>query len=449
MPARRAEHSRFPFFPLRRRAGGARAWRALPTLRLLGLLLAVACQPNPTVPPAPTPMAAPPTIAPRPAAASPEPASSPRPFGGLPIQDPFPAATTTVAGGQALLWTPWAMEGRDPQRSGRSPVVGAQQPRLLWSAPIDEPSVGQAVFAADGSVLVGTASGKVQSFGADGKPGWTFSAAGGPVPSPAIGPDGSVYARGGDGSLYALRADGRRRWTTDIGAPPAKLGPAPLVGPDRYVYLGSYQSSLVYLVQPGGFFQWAYNAHARILGGVAVGAGGLVYFGSADGKLRAVDRELVEQWVVELGDPVVSAPALSLDGKAFVLTGGAAPALVAVDRTGRKLWSVAPCWSGGAPLIWPAVAVDGGAQVGNCAVGPDGRVRWAAAVSGPGVTPAALDGDGNAYFGSGSTITSVGPDGSPRWSFAGEGEVRPPSLGPFGQVAFSTRSPDRLYLLGR
>lgn len=189
------------------------------------LLLVGACRGAP--PPDPTATAAPPTAPATPPAPTPErrptePAKA----------DPFPRATTTVAETGAVLWAPWPMEGRDLGRTNRSPIVGPRAGALLWSVEIDPPSFGQVVQAADGTLYVGTETGKLQAIDRDGVR-WSFETAG-PIPTPAIGPDGTIYTRGGDGALYAIRADGRRRWTTDIGAEPRRLGPAPLIGPDDY-----------------------------------------------------------------------------------------------------------------------------------------------------------------------------------------------------------------------
>lgn len=352
----------------------------------------------------------------------------------------------SAADGQALLWTPWAMEGRDPQRSGRSPTVGVEQPRLVWSTPIDPPSFAQPVFARDGTLYVGTVAG-LTAVGGDGRVRWTYAVPG-PVPTPAVGPDDTVYLRGGDGALYALHPDGQRAWTSDIGAPPLRLGPAPIVGPDRYLYLASYQSTLVYLVQPGGFFQWAYNARARVPAAVAVGLDGTIYVGTADGKLRALDREMNETWSAELGGPAASAPAVGPDGAVYLLVGDGRPGLAAFDGQGRRRWSAGACWSEGAPVQWPAVAADGRLQIGDCALASNGSVAWRTPSTGP-TTPAVVDADGNAYFASGAVVTALRSDGTARWAYRAEGEVGPPSLGPFGAVAFSSRSPDRLYLLAR
>ena len=340
------------------------------------------------------------------------------------------------------------MEGHDPQRTGRSAAVGLSEPRLRWSAAIDQPSFGQPAVGPDGTIYVATTSGKLLAFTPAGQPAWSFSTAG-PVPSPAVGPDGTVYLRGGDGALFALQSDGRRRWTTDIGAPPLTLGPAPLIGPDSYGYLTSYHGGLVYLVQPGGFFEWAYNAKARTLAGLAVGADGAIFFGTADGKFRALDRDLTERWTADVGGPIVSSPAIGPDGTVYFLTGDELGGLTALDRAGRKLWSHPSCWEPGAPVLWPAVAADGQIQIANCAIAKDGTARWKAPLAGSWATPAALDVDGNAYFGSGRVLSSVTKDGTSRWSFTAEGEVGPPSLGAFGAVAFSSTSAHRLYFLGR
>src|SRR6266540_4199104 len=212
-------------------------------------------------PPGATGSVVPPAAAPTNA----NPALERRPI-GVPTVDPFPCATTAIAAGAAILWAPWPMEGHDLQRTNRSPIVGPRVGRVLWSVEIDAPSFGQVVEAADGTLYVGTESGKLQAVRPGVGVAWSFQASP-PVPTPALGPDGSVYLRGGDGTLYALRSDGGRRWTTDIGAEPKLLGPAPLVGPDSYSYLTSYHQGLAYLVQPGGFFQWAINTQARTLAG--------------------------------------------------------------------------------------------------------------------------------------------------------------------------------------
>ena len=420
------------------------AGRLLALVLLLGL---AGCRPTtpatPTTLPAPT--SAPPT--PAPTATSVNPALERRPI-GVPTIDPFPQATTTVAAGQALLWAPWPMEGRDLQRTNRSPVVGPRVGQVLWSAEIEEPSFSQVVEGADGTLFVGTENGKVQAIKPGGSVIWSFTATP-PVPTPAVGPDGMVYLRGGDGALFSLRPDGRRRWTTDIGAEPKLLGPSPLIGPDSYGYLTSYHQGVVYMIQPGGFFQWAINTHARTLAGPAVGPDGTVYAGAADGILRAIDREGLERWRVDLGGPVSGPPAIGADGAVAALIGEGGAELVSVGADGRVRWRTPGCWGRGAPLMWVALAVDGRAQVGACSIGPNGDRAWSASLRASWTTPSVLDGDGQAFTAAGEAVYALGPDGTVRWRLALESvALMPPSIGSNGTLYVAGARPNRLYAIG-
>ena len=154
-------------------------------------------------------------------------------------------------------------------------------------------------------------------------------------------------------------------------------------------------------------------------------------------------------WSLNAGAPVAGSPAIAPDESLVVLLGGPSGGLLALDSQGKRRWLTPPCWTAGAPLLWPAVAAEGWIQVADCSVGADGSVRWRTPSSGSWTTPAALDADGNVYVGTRTTMSSYGPDGSLRWSYQAEGQVGPPSIGPYGVVAFSTRSPDRLVVLGR
>ena len=366
---------------------------------------------------------------------------------GPPTTGPFPRATSTTAGDETVLWSAWPMEGRDPQRTNRAPIAGPRTGRLLWAVEIDEPSFSQVVDAADGTLYVGTATGKLQAVRRTGV-AWSFEA-GPPVPTPAVGLDGTVYARGGDGSLHALAADGRRRWTTDIGAEPRLLGPAPTVGPDSYVAMTSYHQGLVYLLQPGGFFQWAVNTQARTLAAAAIGPDGIVYAGSADGTVRALDRDGIELWRANLSVPIVGPPAIGPTGIAHVLLGDGPAELVAVGADGGVRWRAPACWSRGAPIAWAALATDGRVQVGACAIGQTGAVIWSAPLDGPWATPSALDADGTAFTASGRSAYALNPDGSMRWRLELESEaLMPPSIGRDGVVYLSGARPNRLYAIG-
>ncbi|MDB5070549.1 MAG: Pyrrolo-quinoline quinone [Candidatus Eremiobacteraeota bacterium] len=86
-----------------------------------------------------------------------------------------------------------------------------------------------------------------------------------------------------------------------------------------------------------GGVQWRFRAGGAIHGSPVV-AGGVVYVGSSDGKLYALDaRTGSEKWSRALGSPVSSTPAIA-DGVVFVQThAGRVVALHA--RSGAPMWS--------------------------------------------------------------------------------------------------------------
>ncbi len=406
----------------------------------LALLLALSACGSP--PPAPGPTAA--------AAATPTAAQTPgaaqtfEPFGqpgDLPpdrrpsrFPDAFPQATLVVQDASAVVWSGWPMEGRDPLRTGRATVTGPDAPSVRWSAAVGAAASTQVVEGADGSLYVGTETGELVSLSEAGSIRWRFAMpARGPVPTPAVRPDGLILARAADGTIVAIKPDGTRAWTTDIGGDGSTLGPAILVGPDNYAYTASYFSSLAYRLQPGGFFHWASNLQSRTLAGPAVRPDGVVYAGAADGSLRAIDPDGRQVWNVTLPGPAVSPPAVDPRGGGLVIVvGGSSPRLVALDASGAERWRAPACWQA-SPLVWPALDRQGTAVVGNCAIRDDGSPAWKLDVDAP-VTAAALDVAGTAYVASASTLRAIGADGNERWSWQADGELRPPSLGARGTL---------------
>ncbi len=359
--------------------------------------------------------------------------------------DVFPQATMAVQGGSTAVWSAWPMEGHDPLRSGRASANGPTSATVRWSVEVGGASYGQVVQAADETLYLGTDGGEVVALTASGAPRWRYGMPSkGPVPTPAVRPDGLVLARASDGTIVGLKPDGTRAWTTDIGGDGRKLGPALLVGPDRYAYTTSYFSSLVYRLQPGGFFQWANNLQARTLAGPAVRPDGVVYAGAEDGTLRAISAQGGQVWSVKLPGPVIAPPSVDAQERAFVVVGGSTPQLVAVEADGTERWRAPACWQAG-PAIWPATDAQGTVVVGNCAIRGDGSLAWRVEVDAR-ATPAVVDGTGNAYFGAGNVLHAVGPNGRPRWSWQADSELRPPSLGTGGTLYVASAS--RVYALG-
>jgi len=179
--------------------------------------------------------------------------------------------------------------------------------------------------------------------------------------------------------------------------------------------------------------RWKFDAHGPVRGSPVV-RGGIVFFGSGDGNLYAVDAGSgKERWRAALGGAVVSTPAVSGD---LVVATARERTIAAVDRaTGRLRWRFEAgkdqpfewgwdYWLS-SPAVWGAEqrvyvgSGDGRLYALELSTGrkiwelpTEGRVRSSPAVS-----------DGVVYVGSmdGRVYAADADSGKPLWSFATEG----------------------------
>jgi outer membrane protein assembly factor BamB len=133
------------------------------------------------------------------------------------------------------------------------------------------PTVGS-----DGTVYVSGGNG-LFAINPDGTLKWEYSQ--GIFCSPSIGPDGTVYCSG-----YAFDQNGDLRWKVPTGQTSATIGSNGMV----YFGANSAQGNL-YDITPNGTLVWKF-ATGPITGSdpLAIGSGGTIYLGSADGNVYAI-----------------------------------------------------------------------------------------------------------------------------------------------------------------
>ena len=185
---------------------------------------------------------------------------------------------------------------------------------------------------------------------------WTFPTGDRIVSSP-VHQDGVVYFGGDDGYVYAVNAaDGRQRWKHKTGGP---VPSTPAIAAN-VLYVASYDGKLYALDAKTGEARWKFttggerrfeakNLHGQLpknqtiadtfdvfLSSPAV-AGGVVYFGSGDGNVYALDGASGDLlWTFRTGDVVHSSPAYA-DG--VVYFGSWDSYFYAVDaKTGTEKW---------------------------------------------------------------------------------------------------------------
>jgi eukaryotic-like serine/threonine-protein kinase len=180
-------------------------------------------------------------------------------------------------------------------------------------------------------------------------PVWTFETGGAVWSSPSVA-DGVAYFGSMDKSIYALDVhSGTPRWHfATAGAVMAQ----PTVE-KTHLYVSSDDGFIYKLDRGSGKLVWKFDAHGsapREFPNMSVAkwelsasaptiSGGVVYVGSADKRLYAIDAETgVERWHFETKDKVFSTPAVA-DGRVFI--GSFDHNVYALDaKTGRMIWKL-------------------------------------------------------------------------------------------------------------
>jgi outer membrane protein assembly factor BamB len=184
-----------------------------------------------------------------------------------------------------------------PAHAGVTAQAPRTAPKVKWRFPTGDRVVSSPSLAG-GVVYFGSDDGRVYAVtAATGRRLWSVET-NGPVRSTPAVDGGVVFVLSYDGRLYALDArTGGRRWTFRTGGERAFEAKG----------LHGWQPASQTFVDPFDVF----------LSSPAV-ADGVVYFGSGDGRVYAVDAATgVERWHVQTGDVVHASPAV-VGGVVFV-----------------------------------------------------------------------------------------------------------------------------------
>jgi len=186
---------------------------------------------------------------------------------------------------------------------------------------------------------------------------WKFSTKGQLISSPAVAA-GLVYVGSTDGNLYAIEAEsGEQKWKFETHV---RITSSPAVDHGA-VYFGSYDGNFYAVDAASGKLKWKFQSRGErrfagkhlhgtqpeaevmpdpfdfYLSSPAVSAG-LVYFGSGDGNVYALQADSGKlRWRFQTGDVVHASPAIA-DGTIFI--GSWDSYFYALDAaTGKKKWS--------------------------------------------------------------------------------------------------------------
>lgn len=197
----------------------------------------------------------------------------------------------------------------------------------------------------------------------------------------------------------------------------------PAIDPDGVIYVGSFDSSL-YALNRDGSLGWRYRTGGSIQSSPAVGSDGTVYVGSFDGYLYALNADGTLKWRFSTGGLICSSPALGSDGTVYF--GSEDYYFYALNPDGSEQWSYRTDY---AIKSSPAIGSDGTVYVGShdrslYAFRPDGTLKWSYPRPGAVCSSPALGADGVVYFGSDDgSFTALRPDGTLKWTYLTGGTV--------------------------
>ena len=408
--------------------------------------------------------------------------------GSLSLWESSPVAgncTTTPA-----LGGPYVYVGCD---DGRLYAISSFDGTVDWTFGTGGPVGSSPAVGADGTIYFGSGDKYLYAVHFNGTLKWKFATNGAVESSPAIGADGTIYFGSVDGNLYALAggiaptptatitptatptktatptatptptlaptltpAPTQTPTLTPLQTPTPTQSPAPTPTPITpwpmfhhdiaHTGLSPYDTS----ANPG-LEKWAFATGGQSFSAPAIGADDIIYFGSEDGNLYAVNPNGTLKWKFATGGPVDTSPAIGADGTIYVGVGAYTRYLYAVNPNGTQKW----VFSLGAQnfvtgsFSSPAIGADGtiyvGSWDGNLYALTDGgqgsvKEKWAFVTGGAVYSSPAIGADGTIYVGSYDgnlyAITDGGQNTvTQKWALVAGGSVySSPAIGADGTI---------------
>ena len=225
----------------------------------------------------------------------------------------------------------------------------------------------------------------------------------------------------------------------------AFVGGSPAIGYNGMIYFGSADGK-IYAVRENGTLAWSKTVNG-VCNSPAIAKDGTVYVGSSDGNLYAFTADGQFKWTYPLGNSDDVIPAIGLDGTIYAERTTLQPSdgvLFAITPEGDHKWST-PLQNG------PGSTVSIGTNGTLYATSWDGNLYaldhktggkiWQFQTGAPIADSAAIGFDGTIYIGSWDYhVYAILPDGSKKWDFHTDGiSASSPIIGPDGTIYIGTQ----------
>ena len=233
-----------------------------------------------------------------------------------------------------------------------------------------------------------------------------------------------------------------------------KIHSSPAIDMDGVIYVGSNDGNL-YAVNPDGSQKWAFATQGSV---DAVNPdGSQKWTFAAQNFVSTVNQDGSQKWVFAMQGSVDSSPSIGTDGTIYIGDYGDTGNtpfgnLYAINPDGSRKWVFK---TGDYVKSSPSVATDGTVYLG-CddrnlyAINPDGSQKWVFATEGAVNSSPAISDEGTIYVGDYGTtrtaydyvsyryIYAINPDGSPKWITDKKSILSSPAIGADGALFFNS-----------
>ncbi|MCX6343623.1 MAG: PQQ-binding-like beta-propeller repeat protein [Armatimonadetes bacterium] len=184
----------------------------------------------------------------------------------------------------------------------------------LWSYKTGDAIWSSPACDTNGVIYFCSGDSYIYAINPDGTRKWRYLTGSAADSSPAIGEDGTIYAGSGDGYFYAINPIGTLKWRYFAGI---IADSSAAIGLDGNIYFGAGidgGDGAFYALSPSGSKIWSINfPGGGIISSPAIDSTGMIYVGSADEHIRAINPDGTICWTFKTGSSVASSPALGAD----------------------------------------------------------------------------------------------------------------------------------------
>ncbi|MDP7011585.1 MAG: PQQ-binding-like beta-propeller repeat protein, partial [Verrucomicrobiota bacterium] len=256
---------------------------------------------------------------------------------------------------------------------------------------------------------------------------------------PNVHDDKSAMGSAGSAKFLKGRLDGMRVYDRDLNATEI----AQLAGKSPPIAMQGYSP---------GQKVWEFATGGIVISSPAIGTDGMIYFGSYDDKVYALNPDGTKKWEFAAGGDVKSSPAIGADGTVYV--GSWNNKVYAINPDGSKKWEYA---TSGIVESSPTIGPDGTIYIGSTdqklyALNPWGTKKWEFATTDKVSAPPIVGTDGTIYFGGeDNKVYALNSNGSKKWEFvtgAGiHGVQSSLAIGPDGTVYATSHNDGKVFAI--